>query len=178
MPEVVDIGITNDITDSIAVDSHDQPHIALYDTIGGWSHIYHTTKIAGVWSLREQVDNADGLDWTSFASIAIDKIDNLYFVYSGWPLIPPGLPINVMYRAKVSGVWQSQVNITTDPVNQQLDPCFCWATWPLIGGVRTNVLQGTQYLSWKSFNVAIMFGSYLLIFPLRSRSYALSRREL
>lgn len=156
VPEVVDDGVYIDMLGSIAVDSGDVPYIAWIDWTG-INRAYFSVRTAGVWTARERVDDANGMTNNNI-SIAIDRNDNLHFVYTGLPIVPPGLVLNVLYRRRISGVWQAQVNITTDDTDTQEYPVILWATWPQIGGVRTNVPLYRQYFIWKSMSVAVMFG--------------------
>ena len=160
--EVVDDGAYNDMIGSIAVDSLDNPYIAWIDRSVDMA--YYSVRIAGAWSARERIDAADDVGSLN-VGIAIDKNDDLHFVYSGWPFVPPGLPLNILYRRRVGGVWLDQVNITIE-ADDQLYPVILWATWPQIGGVRTNVPLARQYFIWKSIGVAVMFGDTGISIPI------------
>lgn len=160
--EIADAWLWANSTGSIAVDSSNKPYIAwiVRVTIGDNKGYYSVKN--GAWSARERVDAADGLDSYNIG-IAIDKNDNLHFVYSGWPFNPPGLPINILYRRKVGGIWQDQVNITENPSDEQAYPVILWATWPQIAGIRTNIPLTQQRFIWKSKGVGILFGVVALV---------------
>ncbi len=139
----------------IAVDSLNNPHVVWVNSTD--SQVWYSTKAAGLWSAPTRVDDSDGVDRYSL-SIAIDRLDDIHVLWSGWPFGPPWLVINLAYRRTLAGVWQSSVFITSEADNEQLYGHLLWATFPIISGVHTNILQTQQDFIWKSMYTAVMFG--------------------
>lgn len=176
-PEVVCDENYSEILGSIAVDSLNNPYIAWIES--NERKAYYLVKTGGSWSPRERVDEADDTAIYGFG-IALDKKDDLHFVYSGFPFGPPWLPRQILYRRKVGGVWEGQINVTADPANTQEYPVILWATWPEIAGMRTNIPTNIERCIWQSDK--IYFGSIGIPVPpvplIISKAYALSREEL
>ena len=91
-----------------------------------------------------------------YASIALDRSDNIHVI---WPGYGQGLSdgwSNYWYRKK-AGSWLAPKFITDQDVNDQWGASLLWANYPEVGGVKTNVLPGQQKAIWEDMGVAILF---------------------
>lgn len=164
-----------DVYPHIAVDSGNNPHVIWRNSTD--DQISYSEKAVG-WSAPIKVDDSDGVD-NSPCSIAVDRLDDIHIAWSGWPWVPPGLNTNIHHRKRESGAWLAVDVITTEP-SAQLIPCMLWATFPVIGGVHTNILQARQCFTWESFADSVWF-AYIgtLASPnTKMKAYALGRRNV
>lgn len=155
--------ITENVTDHphshyhsrIALDSGDGPHIAYYDA--GDGAIFYNKRTGLIWGTPEQVSHAGAALYGGYASIALDRSDNIHVV---WPGYGQGLSNdfpNYWYRKKKSGTWLAPLHITNQDLNDQWCASLLWANYPETGGVKTNVLPDLQKLVWEDMAVAILF---------------------
>jgi hypothetical protein len=168
--------ITENVTDHphshsmsrIALDSGDDPHIAYYDA--GDDAIYYNKRSGVIWGTPEQVSQVGASLYGGYASIALDRSDNIHVI---WPGYGQGLSdawSNYWYRKK-TGSWLAPKFITSQDINDQWGASLLWANYPEIGGVKTNVLPGLQKAIWEDMGVAILF-SETPVYAAKGRSQA------
>ncbi|MDD4985492.1 MAG: sialidase family protein [Dehalococcoidales bacterium] len=154
--------ITENVTDHphshsmsrIALDSGDNPHIAYYDS--GDDAIFYSKRTGVMWGTPEQVSHVGAALYGGYCSIALDTSDNIHIV---WPGYGQGLGndfSNYWYRKK-AGAWLVPMYITNQDLNDQWCASLLWASYPEIGGVKTNVLPDLQKLVWEDMSAAILF---------------------
>ncbi len=138
-------GVTDVATDttstSIAVDSSNNVHLVWYGTPPGGTADqvqYRRRTIVG-WDAMELVTDIPAPTEQTFPSIALDETDSIYVVWAGesWGDNPTW--DNIKYRIKYPTGWQPFVSIT-DRAEDQGYPGLLWATFPLVGGERPNIL--------------------------------------
>ena len=63
---------------------------------------------------------------------------------------------NYWYREKAAS-WLEPMYITNQDANDQWAASLLWARYPVIGGVKTNVLPDRQKVVWEDMSAAILF---------------------
>ena len=155
----------------IALDSGDDPHIAYYDA--GDDAIYYNSSTGVIWGTPEQVSHIGAALYGGYASIALDRNDNVHVI---WPGYGQGLSNdfpNYWYRKK-AGAWLAPKFITNQDINDQWAASLLWANYPEIGGVKTNVLPGLQKAIWEDMGASILFSETPVYAAGRSQAHVVS----
>jgi hypothetical protein len=130
----------NQYAASIAVDSLDNVHVVWGGH--GWGvntnkgNIQYLVRTSSGWQAQENVTDIN--DTQYLPSIAVDSLDNVHVVWTGWGW---GNNIdwkNIQYRMKTPSGWQPQEGLTNLEYSQT-DPNLIWAEWPDPPLVRTDV---------------------------------------
>ena len=157
-----EIVLDEDVDDeypSIVVDSAGKPHVGWVNGAGALAnrHLRYSNKVGAGWSDPLQIDVSGSVDLSPL-TMSIDKTNDIHFIYTAMSLVPSGM-LNEHYRKIQDGILQDQIQLTADAAQNQGWPSMLWATWPLIGTRRTNVLNFPKVV-WRSFNDAIKFGYF------------------
>jgi hypothetical protein len=109
----------------ISIDSNDNVHIVWGGY--GWgintdfTNIQYRMRTADGWQTVEAV--TDKNDGQRYPSIAIDSMDNVHVVWSGWGWGDNTDDRNIQYRMRTADGWQTQEGLT-DTDSDQFYPCM------------------------------------------------------
>jgi hypothetical protein len=137
----------------IAIDSNGYVHVVWYGT--GWgsypskTHIQYRKRTTGWLS---QVALTDTDSYNDDCTIALEVDDTVHVVWRREGTVRP------LYHRKYTGSWAPEEEISPGFEYQEY-PNLLWAYYPIVGGVKTNVLPVGYYLvfGWQESSVSDSF---------------------
>ncbi|MDD5082373.1 MAG: hypothetical protein PHU08_03270 [Dehalococcoidales bacterium] len=145
---------TNNYQSRIALDSGDSPHVVYYDANA--DVIFYAKRAGVIWGNTEQVSQPDASLY-GYPSIALDRDNNIHVAWTG---LGQGLSEdygNLWYRKKSGVTWLEIKNITASESNDQQSVSLLWASYPEVGGIKSNVLPNYALMVWEAMGEAILF---------------------
>ncbi len=162
-------GTVEDITDTfdyltsrynysqhIVIDSGDNPHIVFGDN-GDRLAWYRKRNLS--WSAPELVPfPGDPATSGAVSCLALDRSDNVYV----FKVVQDGSNGGVVYLCKktAGGVWSTVQQSISDLGNPALRTYLgsaLWATFPLIGGVHTNIAVSEPHVVWQNTDFSTFY---------------------
>ena len=146
---------------SIAVDRNNQIHV-----VWGWQERQGSNygiryrRFTTSWQPIETLEGPTPY-WQYTPAIAIDSNDHIHVIWSGQHADSPDY-YQIRYR-EYTASWQPIENLTSSSSANQTNPNAMWASYPVVGGIKTNQPEDGYAFVWMDGTTIRYFGETAMV---------------